>query len=66
LHANGTELGRVTAVHDYGAGTSLEIAADGGSFMVPFTRAVVPVVNIAGGQITVHPPEEIEVQEKAA
>jgi 16S rRNA processing protein RimM len=63
LNADGTELGHVTAVHDYGAGTSLEIAANGQALMVPFTRAAVPVVDIAGGQITVHLPEEIEVRE---
>jgi len=65
LDRDGAELGRVTAVHDYGAGTSLEIVADGSSLLVPFTRAVVPVVDVAGGQITVHAPDEIEVREMA-
>jgi 16S rRNA processing protein RimM len=63
LDRDGTEIGCVTAVHDYGAGTSLEIAADGASLLVPFTRAVVPVVDVALGQITVHAPDEIEVRE---
>jgi 16S rRNA processing protein RimM len=66
LDANGAELGHVAAVHDYGAGTSLEIAGAGDPLLVPFTRAAVPVVDIAGGQITVHPPQEIDVREEAA
>jgi 16S rRNA processing protein RimM len=66
VNADGAEIGRVAAVHDYGAGTSLEIEAGGGSLLVPFTQASVPAVDVAGGQITVHPPEEIEVREQAA
>ncbi len=52
---DGTVLGRVEAVHDYGAGASLEI----GSIVVPFTRACVPHVAIAEGRLTVVPPDEI-------
>jgi 16S rRNA processing protein RimM len=66
LDAGGAEIGRVSAVHDYGAGTSLEIATQGGSLLVPFTQASVPVVDVAGGQITVQPPDEIDVREQAA
>jgi 16S rRNA processing protein RimM len=65
VDAGGAELGRVTAVHDYGAGTSLEIMSQGAALLVPFTRAVVPVVDVAGGRITVRQPEEIEVRELA-
>ena len=57
--ADGSALGRVDAVHDYGAGTSLEI----GTLLVPFTRACVPEVNIAGGRLVVVPPDEIVVAE---
>jgi 16S rRNA processing protein RimM len=57
VDAAGNPLGQVDAVHDYGAGTSLEIA----SLLVPFTRACVPVVDIAGGRLIVVPPEEIAV-----
>jgi 16S rRNA processing protein RimM len=64
--ADGATRGRVTAVHDYGAGTSLEIATDAASILVPFTRAAVPVVDLAAGEITIDPPEEIEVREHAA
>ncbi len=56
--ADGTVLGRVRAVNDFGAGDSLEIERDGGApLVVPFTRAAVPVVDIANGRIVVDPPE---------
>jgi 16S rRNA processing protein RimM len=55
---DGTPFGRVTAVHDFGGGPSLEIErAAGDSVMVPFTSAVVPVIDIAGGRIVVAPPD---------
>jgi 16S rRNA processing protein RimM len=58
----GAELGRVDTVHDYGAGASLEI----GRLIVPFTRACVPVVDIASGTVTVIPPAEIDVPDAGA
>jgi len=66
MRTDGGELGRVIAVHDYGAGTSLEIAGEAGAFMVPFTQACVPGVDVAGGLVTVSLPDEIEVREQAA
>ena len=57
--ADGAELGKVSAVHDYGAGASLEIVGRT-STIVPFTHACVPQVDIAAGRITVALPEEIE------
>lgn len=53
--AEGAVLGRVAAVHDYGAGVSLEI----GALLVPFTRAAVPEIDLAARRITVAPPSEI-------
>jgi 16S rRNA processing protein RimM len=65
--ASGQALGRVAAVHDYGAGASLEIVREGGSpLIVPFTRAVVPEIDVAGGRLTVVPPDEISVAPDAA
>ena len=56
--AAGMVLGKVAAVHDYGAGASLEIAQDGAApLLVPFTRACVPGVDIAKGRVTVDPPD---------
>lgn len=56
---NGTKLGRITAVHDYGAGASLEIAGET-SAIVPFTRACVPEIDVAASRATVRLPQEIE------
>ncbi len=54
---DGSLLGRVCAVHDFGAGDTLEIErAKGPPVMVPFTRAVVPTVDLAGGRLVVDPP----------
>ncbi len=52
---DGTALGTVATVHDYGAGASLEI----GSLLVPFTRACVPDVDVASRRLVVVMPEEI-------
>jgi 16S rRNA processing protein RimM len=55
--ADGTPVGRVRAVHDFGAGDTLEIdRPEGPPVMVPFTRAVVPVVDIAAGRLVLDPP----------
>lgn len=56
---DGTVLGRITAVQDYGAGDLLEIAleAGGAPLLVPLTTEAVPDVDIAGGKVVVVPPE---------
>lgn len=61
--ADGGELGTVLAVHDFGAGTMLELRPpEGQTVMVPFTLAAVPVVDVAGGRLVVEPPEEVVVE----
>ncbi|PIW31192.1 MAG: 16S rRNA processing protein RimM [Rhodospirillales bacterium CG15_BIG_FIL_POST_REV_8_21_14_020_66_15] len=51
-------LGTVRQVYDFGAGDVLEIAGgEFGTVMVPFTRACVPVVDLAGGRLVVDPPD---------
>ena len=56
----GADLGRVVAIHDYGAGDLLDIeTADGKTLVLPFTKAVVPVIDLAGGRIVVAPPPEM-------
>jgi 16S rRNA processing protein RimM len=55
---DGARLGKVIAVHDFGAGDMLEIARDKGQpVLVPFTHAAVPIVDIAGGRVVIDPPE---------
>src|SRR4051812_5871003 len=57
----GQSLGTVRAVEDHGAGAFLVL--DGPpERMLPFTRAVVPVVDIAGGRLVVVLPDEVVVQ----
>lgn len=55
----GTELGRVKAVHDHGAGDLLEIHGPGlkSTVLLPFTHEVVPTVDLAAGRIVADPPE---------
>lgn len=58
----GSPVGTIAAVHDYGAGISLEIAGETASMIVPFTREAVPVVDLDAGCITVQPPAEIAAE----
>ena len=55
---DGTRLGTVQAVYDFGAGDTLELTgtADGKTLLVPFTLAIVPEVDIASGRLVVEPP----------
>lgn len=53
---DGTKVGTVGALYDFGAGDVLEIRGDtGGAAMIPFTRKTVPTVDIASGRIVVNP-----------
>lgn len=58
IDTNGNTLGTIAAVHDYGAGTSLEI---GDNLLIPFTAACVPHVDIAARTVTISPPDEVIV-----
>ncbi|MCC6891065.1 MAG: ribosome maturation factor RimM [Hyphomicrobiales bacterium] len=50
----GAALGRVIAIHNFGAGDLVEIEpAQGTTVLLPFTAAAVPVVDIAAGRIVV-------------
>ncbi len=54
---DGTRVGRVRAIYDFGAGDTLELARDGAPpVLVPFTRAVVPIVAPAEGRLVLDPP----------
>jgi 16S rRNA processing protein RimM len=54
-------IGRVIAIHNFGAGDIIEIAPPhGATLLLPFTDAVVPTVDIAGGRVVVELPQEIE------
>lgn len=54
----GALLGRVAAVLNHGAGDLLEVRRPGGaSILLPFTREVVPIVDLAAGRLVADPPE---------
>ncbi len=58
----GISLGRIKAVHNHGAGDVLEVVAEGKTArLFAFTRAIVPVVDIANGVVVIDPPAEVEV-----
>ncbi|MBV8910497.1 MAG: 16S rRNA processing protein RimM [Gammaproteobacteria bacterium] len=55
--ADGTPVGRVRAIYDFGAGDTLELSRpDAPPVLVPFTRAVVPVVEPEQGRLVLEPP----------
>lgn len=57
-----TPIGIVHAVQNFGAGDLLEIRIEGErkTLLVPFTKAFVPVVDIAGRRVVVDQAEEID------
>ncbi len=61
----GARLGTVRAVHNHGAGDILEVIEPGrkSALLLPFTRAIVPTVDIAAGRIVADPPAETAARE---
>ncbi|MGB8275936.1 MAG: ribosome maturation factor RimM [Alphaproteobacteria bacterium] len=56
--ADGTGIGRVAAVYNFGASDVIEVTREGAPPIdVPFTRRAVPVVDVKGGRIVIDPPE---------
>lgn len=62
---DGNALGRVLAIHNFGAGDIIEIAPPKGTAMLlPFTNAVVPVVDLVAGRVVIELPQEIEGEDR--
>ena len=60
VNAASEPIGRVTAIHNFGAGDIIEIApAHGATMLLPFTNAVVPSVDLAAGHVVIELPDEI-------
>jgi len=59
LDTGGTEIGRVKAVLNHGAGDLLEISGMGlkQAVLLPFTEAAVPTVDMKAGRIIADPPD---------
>ncbi|QDF41244.1 ribosome maturation factor RimM [Bradyrhizobium symbiodeficiens] len=61
----GDTLGRVLAIHNFGAGDIIEIAPPkGATLLLPFTNAVVPEVDLASGRVVIALPQEIEGEDR--
>jgi len=57
--SEGRVIGKVVAVHNFGASDVIELARDDGdSVHLAFTREIVPVIKIAEGYIIVAVPED--------
>ncbi len=56
--ADGTLIGRIVDVANYGAGDLLDIrpAAGGASVLMPFTRAFAPAIDLGARIVTIAPP----------
>jgi len=62
---NGDALGRVLAIHNFGAGDIIEIAPPKGTtLLLPFSNAVVPEVDLKGGRVVIALPQEVEGEER--
>ena len=61
VDAQAATIGTVTAVHNFGADDLIEIQIAGSSAteLLPFTKACVPTIDIAGGLIVIVPPVDV-------
>lgn len=50
-------FGKILAIHDFGAGDIVEIrpASGGGTWLLPFTKAAAPVIDLAARRVTIDP-----------
>jgi 16S rRNA processing protein RimM len=64
--ADGTVLGTVTAIPNFGASDLLEVrdGRSGDTFLYPFTKAVVPEIRIAEGFLVIEVPVDAEPGEE--
>jgi 16S rRNA processing protein RimM len=65
--SDGTRLGTVRALENFGAGDLIEVADEAGRVLtLPFDRRTVPVIDLAGGRLVVEPPPELILPEARA
>ena len=59
--SEGRVIGKISALHNFGAGDVMEIALpDGDHVLISFTRETVPTINVAQGFVMVAVPEDDE------
>lgn len=63
---SGARIGQIAAIHNFGAGDLIELKLDGmrDTVFLPFTEAVVPQVDVAGGKVVIDRPAEIGSQQE--
>ncbi|RKF07908.1 ribosome maturation factor RimM [Oceaniradius stylonematis] len=61
VDADGARIGAIVAVHNFGADDMIEVRPAGGgrTELYPFTRAVVPEIDMDAGRLTLVAPGEI-------
>jgi 16S rRNA processing protein RimM len=66
VSADGTQIGTVRALHNFGAGDLIEITpvGSGEAVMLPFTEITVPKIDLAAKQVVVVPPAEVEAKDE--
>lgn len=64
--SDGTSLGTVSAIPNFGAGDILEVRDErtGDTFLYPFTKAVVPEIRVKEGYLIIDPPIEADPGEE--
>lgn len=63
---SGVSIGKVSAILNFGAGDLIELrdTQSGDTYLYPFTKAVVPVIRIADGYLTIEVPLDAEEGEE--
>ena len=60
---DGTPYGLLKAVHNFGADDLLDVnLTEGGTVMLPFTKEVIPSIDMAARLLVVNPPAETEAR----
>ena len=58
----GDNIGKINAVHNFGAGDILEVKKGGNSLMLPFNRDIVTDIDITAGRAVCLPLEDIFIE----
>ncbi len=66
VNEDGSALGTVIAIHNFGAGDLIEIAptAGGEPLLLPFNETTVPTIDLKAGRMVVVPPVETEAKDE--
>jgi 16S rRNA processing protein RimM len=64
--ADGSRLGTVRSLDNFGAGDIIEVEAEDGRVLaLPFDQQTVPVVDLDGGRLVIEPPVELFAERPA-